>query len=165
MNYAYLSLGSNLFDRMANLRRAIRKMVDFGEIVAVSSVYETQPYGFEYQGLFLNMVVLISFPDGPHRLLEVVERIEGDMGRKRPFPNSPRVIDIDILFFGNQEVDSHRLTIPHRGFYRRKFMHLPAMEVASLGFRGFWRDEFQPRDGWIGLYRVRPPWGRAVDFL
>ncbi len=165
MNYAYLSLGSNLFDRMANLRRAIRRMGDFGEIIAVSSVYETQPHGFEYQGSFLNMVVLISFPDGPHRLLEVVEKIEMGMGRKRPFPNSPRIIDIDILFFGHLEVDSPDLTIPHRGFYRRKFMYLPALEVASIGFRGFWRDEFDPHDGWINLYRARSPGGRAVNFL
>ncbi len=164
MNYAYLSLGTNLFDRMENLRRAVRRIWDFGEIVAVSSVYETQPHGFEFQRPFLNMVILVSFSDGPFHLLDAVSRVEKVMGRKRPFPNAPRIIDIDILFFGNIAIGEPRLTIPHRGFYRRKFMYMPAVEIASLGFRPFWYDEFSPQDGWIRLYRMRPYGGSPSAF-
>ena len=164
MNYAYLSLGTNLFHRRGNLQRAIEKIKDFSKVLAVSSIYETQPHGFAPQRPFLNMVILVSFPGNPFQLLDAVGRVEGVMGRKRPFPNSPRIIDIDILFFGDLRIETPRLTIPHRGFYRRKFMHIPAMEVASLGFRPFWRDEFTPQDGWIRLHRLRPRFGYPEKF-
>ena len=133
---------------------------DVGEVLAVSSVYETEPYGFQHQGMFLNLVILMVFSGEPLQLLDSIGRIERVMGRQRPFPNAPRIVDIDILFFGDIRIELPRLTIPHRGFRTRKFMYIPAIEVASLGFRPLWKEAFAPRDGQIYLYKMRSPGGR-----
>ncbi|MEO0216966.1 MAG: 2-amino-4-hydroxy-6-hydroxymethyldihydropteridine diphosphokinase, partial [candidate division WOR-3 bacterium] len=101
MNYAYLSLGTNLFDKLRNLKYAIYKIGEFSKILEKSSVYETEPFGYEFQNTFLNMVVLIITNLKPIELLNEVKRIENLMGRKKFFKNAPRVIDIDILIFND----------------------------------------------------------------
>ncbi len=152
MNYIYLSLGSNLGDRISNLREAIRRLSRFIYILEVSSIYESEPFGFQNQSTFLNMSILGMGSIPPENLLEMVKRVEGVMGRNKPFPNAPRIIDIDILIYGELRLNEEHLKIPHPGLFERKFMFLPAIEIASRGYSLFVEEKFSPSDGWITLY-------------
>ena len=152
MNYIYLSLGSNLGDRISNLREAIRRLSRFIYILEVSSIYESEPLGFQNQSTFLNMSILGMGSIPPENLLEMVKRVEGVMGRNKPFPNAPRIIDIDILIYGELRLNEEHLKIPHPGLFERKFMFLPAIEIASRGYSLFVEEKFSPSDGWITLY-------------
>ncbi len=152
MNYIYLSLGSNLGDRISNLREAVRRISRFLDILEVSSVYESEPFGFQNQSTFLNMVILGVGSMPPENLLEMVKGVEGLMGRNKPFPNAPRIIDIDILIYGDLRLNEEHLKIPHPGLFERKFMFLPALEIASRGYSLFVEEKFSPSDGWITLY-------------
>lgn len=134
MNYAYLSLGTNLFIREKNLKYAIRKISEFSKILEMSSIYESYPYGHENQGAFLNMNLLIMTSLSPFLLLEHIQKVENLMNRKRLFKNSPRVIDIDILLFNEIEIKSNNLEIPHYDLYSRKFFVIPLIEIMSKGY-------------------------------
>src|SRR5574342_466897 len=95
----YLALGSNLGDRLANLKQAIAALTPQLEVKAKSHVYETPPWGYEEQPKFLNQVVKAKTYLDPEPLLKHLKRLEVALGRKESFPNGPRLIDIDILFF------------------------------------------------------------------
>lgn len=126
----YLSLGSNLGDREANLRAAIERLAELGEVMSVSSVYETEPVELARQPWFLNCVVALQTEKMPKQFLAALQGIEKAMGRQRTQPKGPRVIDLDILLFGNSVVDTAGLTIPHPALHQRRFVLEPLAEIA-----------------------------------
>jgi len=126
----YLSLGSNLGDRRANLRNAIGKLLNFGKLLAVSSFFETEPVEFLEQPWFLNCAVAIQTELKAEDLLKEVMAIEREMGRQRTQPKGPRTIDIDILLFGKAVLRTQQLTLPHPAMHERRFVLEPLAEIA-----------------------------------
>ncbi|MGA8301587.1 MAG: 2-amino-4-hydroxy-6-hydroxymethyldihydropteridine diphosphokinase [Terriglobales bacterium] len=127
---AYLSLGSNLGDREANLREAITQLKVAGSIRALSSFYETQPVELQDQPWFVNCVVELETQSTPIELLKSVLAIEARMGRLRLRDKGPRKIDIDLLLFGDQVINEASLTIPHPKMHERRFVLVPLVEIA-----------------------------------
>jgi 2-amino-4-hydroxy-6-hydroxymethyldihydropteridine diphosphokinase len=126
----YLALGSNLGDRRENLRQAVASLSPQLDIKARSFVYETDPWGFEEQPKFLNMAVKAQTYLEPEPLLKHLKRLEIALGRQASFPNGPRLIDIDILFFDDIVMDTPILTVPHPRLHERGFVLLPMMDIA-----------------------------------
>jgi len=126
----YLSLGSNIVDRAANLHSAIEELSRFGKIAAVSSFYETEPVEFTKQPWFLNCAVSLDTEKTPGQLLRALLEIERTMGRLRTQQKGPRKIDIDILLFGDSSVNTATLTIPHPAMHERRFVLEPLAEIA-----------------------------------
>jgi 2-amino-4-hydroxy-6-hydroxymethyldihydropteridine diphosphokinase len=128
----YLSIGSNVGDREANLRAAVEALPGHGVTVeAVSSAYETEPVGeILDQPDFLNAAVRVRTALEPEQLLDVCKAIEVEQGRMFGGPrHGPRPIDIDVLLLGDIEHDSERLTIPHRDIAERRFVIVPLLEL------------------------------------
>lgn len=126
----YLSLGSNIGDRVANLHSAVQKLSSLGTVAAASSLYETEPVEFTNQPWFLNCALALDTDVTADQLLQAVLEIEQTMGRRRVEPKGPRTIDIDILLFGDARVDSATLTIPHPAMQERRFVLEPLAEIA-----------------------------------
>lgn len=126
----YLSLGSNVGDREANLRTAIEKLADVGVVAAVSSFYETEPVDVTAQPWFLNCAVAVRTELMPKLFLAKMLAIEQQMGRRRTQPKGPRTIDIDILLFGNSVISAPQLEIPHVAMHQRRFVLEPLAEIA-----------------------------------
>jgi len=126
----YLSLGSNLGDREANLQSAIGQLSALGEVLAVSSFYETEPAEVLGQPWFLNCAVAIQTQRMPKQFLSQLLALEQAMGRRRSQSKGPRTIDLDILLFGNSIVETAGLTIPHPAMHRRRFVLEPLAEIA-----------------------------------
>ena len=126
----YLALGSNLGDRMGNLASAVERLSQKMTIKKVSSVYETEPVYYEEQPLYFNAVLSAVTELEPFALLRFVKSIESDLGRQPSFRNAPRLIDIDILFYGDLVVQTEELTIPHPGIVERAFVLAPLAEIA-----------------------------------
>ena len=131
MATAYLCIGSNLGDREANLNQALALLSQKVNVNKASSIYETEPIGYKEQPMFLNMVCETSTNLEPRELLHFAEDIEDKMGRKSGFRNSPRLIDIDILFYGTEIIKTKDLTIPHPRLTERAFVLIPLDEIAS----------------------------------
>jgi 2-amino-4-hydroxy-6-hydroxymethyldihydropteridine diphosphokinase len=129
--FVYLSLGSNLGDRAANLKSAIDRLRDFGELAAVSSLYETEPVEVIAQPWFLNCVVKLQTEKMPEQLLAGILAIEHEMGRQRKQKKGPRTIDIDILLFGDSIIKTPGLTVPHPAMHERRFVLEPLAEIAE----------------------------------
>ena len=127
---AYLSLGSNLGNREANLREAVAQLAKLGEVIAVSSFYETEPVEVTDQPWFLNIAVELQTELMPRQLLSALLKIERDMGRRRLKPKGPRLIDIDILLFGSTVMNGANLVIPHPAMHERNFVLKPLTEIA-----------------------------------
>jgi 2-amino-4-hydroxy-6-hydroxymethyldihydropteridine diphosphokinase len=127
---AYLSLGSNLGDRTANLNAAITALGELGTVVATSSYYETEPVKFAAQPWFLNCAVRLRTQKMPKQLLSAILELEKEMGRRRIQKNGPRLIDIDILLFGNSVIDTKTLAVPHPEMHQRRFVLEPLAEIA-----------------------------------
>ena len=127
---AYIGLGSNLGDRKQNLARALDLLSQHLKIEQVSSIYETEPVGYEPQPLFLNAVCRISTELNPEKLLRLAKKIEAKLGRTPSFPNAPRPIDIDILLYGDEVFSNQELTIPHPRLAERAFVLVPLAEIA-----------------------------------
>jgi 2-amino-4-hydroxy-6-hydroxymethyldihydropteridine diphosphokinase len=126
----YLSLGSNLGDRAANLREAIQKLADLGNVVGVSSFYETEPVELTAQPWFLNCAVKLDTEKMPRQLISAILSVEQSMGRQRKQKKGPRTIDIDILLFGSSVIEIPSLTIPHPKLHERRFVLEPLAEIA-----------------------------------
>jgi 2-amino-4-hydroxy-6-hydroxymethyldihydropteridine diphosphokinase len=126
----YLSLGSNLGERPANLRKAIERLHEAGIVRAVSGFYETEPVELLDQPWFLNCAVALETSRSPVVLLETVLAIEHEMGRLRAQDKGPRLIDIDILLFGDRVVEQRGLRIPHPAMPQRRFVLAPLAEIA-----------------------------------
>lgn len=127
----YLSLGSNLGDRQANLHTAIGKLVNLGDVIKVSCLYETEPVELREQPWFLNCAVLMQTELLPKIFLKRILGIEREMGRKRTRPKGPRTIDIDILLFGNATIETPELRVPHPAMHERRFVLAPLAEIAA----------------------------------
>ncbi|HJT70664.1 MAG TPA: 2-amino-4-hydroxy-6-hydroxymethyldihydropteridine diphosphokinase [Terriglobales bacterium] len=126
----YLSLGSNVGDREANLREAIAKLSELGEVTAVSSFYETEPVETSAQPWFLNCVVKFDTEKMPRQLIAAILSMEQSMGRQRRKEKAPRTIDIDILLFGTSIIELPSLTVPHPRMHQRRFVLEPMAEIA-----------------------------------
>ena len=132
MNEVYLLIGGNMGDRMLHLNKAKEEIEkQCGQIIKQSSVYETAAWGMEEQAAFLNQVLEIQTDLSPQKLLKTILKIEEDLGRKREIKYGPRLIDIDILLFGDVVIDMHGLKIPHPRMQHRRFVLEPLNEIAS----------------------------------
>ncbi len=129
-NRAFLALGSNLGDRLANLRKAVSVLRESGcQTTGVSSVYETKPVGLTDQPDFLNAVIRIKTEHSPKALLELCQAVELRLGRERTIKWGPRVIDLDILLYDGVTLDEPGLTIPHPRMLERAFVLVPLLEI------------------------------------
>ena len=131
MKLVYLSLGSNVGDRLAHLQAAIERLAsDRLRILRQSPVYETEPLEFAAQGWFLNLVVEAETDLFPVQLLHWTGAIERKLGRRRTIPSGPRIIDIDILLYANSRVRRADLEIPHPKMAERRFVLAPLADLA-----------------------------------
>lgn len=126
----YLALGTNLGDRMHNLREAVARLEPGVRTSRVSSVYETEPWGVTSQPRFLNLVVAGETELKPLALLDLLKRIEVEMGRTEGARYGPRLIDLDILLYDDLEFRNERLEIPHPRMTKRRFVLVPLAEIA-----------------------------------
>lgn len=138
---AYIALGTNLGDRLANYRKAVESIAEIEgtRITRHSSLYESEPHG-RARNWFLNGVIEIHTELDPHELLKALQKIETEMGRKRPAKGEggnkkadksvSRVMDLDILLYGRMTVDARRLKIPHPELPNRRFVLMPLSELA-----------------------------------
>ena len=131
----YLGLGSNLgSDKSHNLRQAIHLINEqAGHVLACSSFIESIPWRFVSDNTFLNAVITIDTPHTPHKLLDIIQSIEREMGRTHKTINqdyTDRIIDIDILLYGHEVIRDADLTIPHPLIMQREFVYRPLFEIA-----------------------------------
>lgn len=132
MTTVYLSLGSNLGDRLNYLTSAIKCLSEEKNVTIkeISPVYETKPWGLKEQDDFYNLVLEITTTLSPHDLLTTCQQIEHQLGRVREVPFGPRTIDIDLLLYGDETLSSERLTIPHPLMCERDFVLVPLYDLA-----------------------------------
>jgi 2-amino-4-hydroxy-6-hydroxymethyldihydropteridine diphosphokinase len=131
----YISLGSNVGDRVAHLEAAIAALTRVGEVTRTSSFYETEPVEFTQQPWFLNAVVELRTGLSPEALMQELLAIERGLGRERPEPGTvrvkgPRTLDLDIVFFGDRVLEAPGLTLPHPAMQQRRFVLEPLAEIA-----------------------------------
>lgn len=130
---AYLSLGTNLGDKRKNIAEAIKNIGELvGDVVRQSALYETEPWGFRSDNRFVNAAVCVDTQLSPRRLLEVTQRIEREMGRTLKSDGGEyhdRIIDIDILLYGDLHIDDPDLKIPHPLMHVRDFVMTPLNEI------------------------------------
>jgi 2-amino-4-hydroxy-6-hydroxymethyldihydropteridine diphosphokinase len=131
MKIVFLGIGTNLGSRESNLKEAISRIEKYiGPVSEFSSVYETEPWGFQTRNQFLNMVAKVETKLIPSELLDKILEIESLMGRKRGEKQySSRVIDIDILLYEDLKIDEKRLKIPHPRMHERRFVMVPLCEI------------------------------------
>jgi 2-amino-4-hydroxy-6-hydroxymethyldihydropteridine diphosphokinase len=128
----YLGLGSNIGDKVANCLLALEEISgsDRNHIHAVSSLYKTEPIGYQEQDWFINCVAEVSTTLPPRPFHAFLQGIERRMGRQKTVPMGPRIIDLDILFYGNEVLDEADLVIPHPRLHERGFVLVPLAELA-----------------------------------
>lgn len=131
MHKVFFSIGGNIGDRHSNLEQAVQEIgKKVGKILSISTIYETKAWGIENQPDFLNQALLVETKLSPLATLDVVLNIELGMGRIRERKWYTRLIDIDLLFFDHQIIESERLTIPHPFLAERNFVLAPLAEIA-----------------------------------
>ncbi|MBM7610119.1 2-amino-4-hydroxy-6-hydroxymethyldihydropteridine diphosphokinase [Lysinibacillus composti] len=133
MNNVYLSLGTNIGERENNLRLAVKMLQDTQnvEVLSVSSIYETAPVGYVDQPSFLNIAVHIQTPLSALEMLNISQGIENELGRVREIRWGPRIIDLDILLFNNDNIEVENLIVPHPRMFERAFVLVPLLEIAK----------------------------------
>jgi 2-amino-4-hydroxy-6-hydroxymethyldihydropteridine diphosphokinase len=132
VNTVFLALGSNVGDRAENLRRALQLLEPTVSVSKKSKVYESLPVGTTDQPNFYNMTLEAQTALAPHELLRHVKGIEASLGRAPNTHNLPRPIDIDILLYGDEVLETPELTIPHPRMHERAFVMMPLEEIASF---------------------------------
>ena len=142
MHQAFIALGSNLEDPQAQIERALETIANTTNIklIKASSLYRTVPVGYDNQPDFINAVAEIETDLNPLALLDRLLEIETQHGRERPFPNAPRVLDLDVLLYEGVATSSPTLTLPHPRMHTRGFVMLPLAEIApkiSIGNHGY----------------------------
>ncbi len=130
MSLIYIAIGTNLGDRLANLRTAIESFAPELRVIRKSTIYETPPWGYTEQPAFLNMVVEAETSLEPRALLLYLKKREDELGRVKNFRNGPRQIDLDILFYDDLVLDEKKLTIPHPRLHERGFVLVPLADIA-----------------------------------
>ena len=128
---AYLGIGTNIGDRLQNLIDTVEalRLLPLTKVIEVSNVYETAPVGYANQDDFLNIVVAVSTELNAHNLLGAALGIEAGMGRIRTIKNGPRIIDVDLLMYESESLDSHTLTLPHPRMLERNFVIKPLLDL------------------------------------
>lgn len=134
----YLSLGSNVGDRVNNLKNALNALDQYGKVLKKSALYQTEPIGVKDQYSFLNAVVTFKCNLAAEDLLNKVKETELQTGRHETYRWGPREIDIDIIDYDGDEVDTPQLRLPHTEFEKRRFVLIPLLEID---------DQFVNRDG------------------
>ena len=127
----FIALGTNLGERLTNLRMAIAALAPDVSVLTESHVYETPPWGYEDQPAFLNMVVKAETDLEPESLLTYLKQIEAELGREKSIRWGPRLIDLDILFYDNLVINTPPLIIPHPRLHERGFVLVPLADIAS----------------------------------
>jgi len=131
MTTTYIALGTNVGDRENNLRAALRLLAEAGiRTLKFSSIYETEPVDFLEQAWFLNAVLEAQTDLPALDLLHRLRAIESAMGSKKPFAKGPRLIDLDILLYGNDAIATPELQVPHPRMLQRRFVLTPLAEIA-----------------------------------
>ena len=130
MTTVYIALGTNLGDRLANLRDAIDALAPDVRVLRESTSYETPPWGYTDQPAFLNMVIKAETSLNPRALLSYLTKREDELGRVKNFKYGPRHIDLDILFYDDLVVDEDNLQIPHPRLHERAFVLVPLADLA-----------------------------------
>jgi 2-amino-4-hydroxy-6-hydroxymethyldihydropteridine diphosphokinase len=130
---SYIGIGSNLGNALKNCRHAVEilSLVKNIEITRVSSFYKTEPVGIENQNLFINAVIEIKTALSARNLFQNLQNIEKDMGREREVKGGPRIIDLDLLFYGQEMIKDADLIVPHPEIQFRRFVLEPICEIAS----------------------------------
>ena len=144
MPTVYLALGTNIGDREQNLREAARFLKQAGvRATRLSSLYETEPVDYLDQPWFLNAVLEAESDLPPAQLLVALRKIEERMGSKKPFAKGPRLIDLDILLYGDETIDIPDLQVPHPRMLQRNFVLVPLAEIAPNLRHPSWRRTVQ----------------------
>ena len=132
MNRAYVGIGANIGDPRHQLRTALTELSGLPNtrLTASSSIYRSAPLDYAGQPEFLNAVAQIDTDLAPEVLLDFLQAIENRHGRERPFAGAPRTLDLDLLLYGNDTIDSARLTVPHPRMHERAFALIPLAEIA-----------------------------------
>ena len=133
MNYAFLSIGTNIGDREKNLQDALRLLMeqDGLKTLAVSSIYETAAVGYTEQADFLNIAVALETTLSAQALLSVCQGVENNLGRVREFRWGPRIIDLDILLYNIENIETESLIVPHPRMFERAFVLVPLQEIMT----------------------------------
>jgi len=127
----FLSLGSNLGEKVENLRRAREELTRLGvHIQKASLLYQTEPVDYKDQDWFLNQVLQAGTPFGPEQLLDCCLQVEADLGRERRIPKGPRLMDIDVLLYDRIILNLPRVQIPHPRMHLRRFVLEPLVAIA-----------------------------------
>jgi len=137
-NTVYLGLGSNIGDRCRHLHEAVLLLQEHHDIKveATSSLYETDPVGYTEQDKFLNLVIKVSTNLKPDELLQTMQNIEHRLGRTREIHWGPRTIDLDILLYNQENIETESLVVPHPRMFERAFVLIPLLEVhGELSYR------------------------------
>jgi 2-amino-4-hydroxy-6-hydroxymethyldihydropteridine diphosphokinase len=124
-----LSLGGNKGNREKLLFHAIESLNDFFQLLSVSKIYETQAWGGVAKANFLNQIAVISTAKKSDEVLEIIQKIESDLGRTREEPWGDRTMDIDMLYYGNQVIETEKLKVPHPFIAHRRFILVPLNEL------------------------------------
>jgi 2-amino-4-hydroxy-6-hydroxymethyldihydropteridine diphosphokinase len=132
MSRAFVALGSNLKDPQAQVSSALIALNTLPEtqVVRPSSLYRTAPVGYDNQPDFINAVAEVNTTLTPIALLRALLALENQYGRERPFPNAPRVLDLDLLLYEDVQMQTTELTLPHPRMHERGFVMLPLAEIA-----------------------------------
>lgn len=132
MKQAWIALGSNIAPREAYLQQAIQMLKEHSEIELkqISTVYETDPVGYEDQDQFLNLVAEVGTSLEPLELLHICQSIEKELGRKRIIRWGPRTVDLDILLYSTENMNVEELILPHPRMHERAFVLVPLAEIA-----------------------------------
>ena len=127
-----LSIGTNIGDRQANIANAITALGQIGKVVTVSPIYTSKPWGFESENGFYNIALILETSLSPLDLLYDSQQIERDLGRtaKTTTSYTDRIIDIDIIDYNNQTIDTQTLTLPHKLMHKRNFVLYPLADIA-----------------------------------
>ena len=131
MSTAFVGIGTNMGDRAQNINNALNalNLLPNTSVEAVSNIYETLPWGGVEQPNFLNAVIKVSTTLSPHALLGALFGIEAAMGRVRTIKNGPRVLDLDLLIYDNEVINTNELTLPHPFIMQREFVLKPLTEL------------------------------------
>ena len=129
MTKVYLGLGSNVGDKLINIKKAINHIKKTLKFKKISPIYKTEPVGYKKQDWFLNCAIIIETRKNPVELLDFLKNAEKIIGRKKTRKNGPRIIDLDIIFYGKISLGRKNLKIPHEKMQERMFVLAPLKEI------------------------------------